>query len=185
VRPLLAILVALGAFGAAALGAAACSCPQTTYLVDDFEGCSGTCGWTIAGAGTATIVATILPGEHGLQLSGGVTASKTISPATIDTTFSFELVGACPNGLSAVLTATIPNSPPVSLAVSLSIDDSLTTSGDPPNYSGVTYVPLVGDINLPSGVSSAVVTQVTLEPAAGSPCTVDLIRLTTATPCNQ
>jgi hypothetical protein len=168
----------------AALGTAACSCPQSNILIDDFEGCSGTCGWTVSG-GSASIVSTILPGEHGLRMDGGVTATKSTSPTTIDATYSLELVGNCPDGLSATISATVPNKPAISVMVMLAIDNSLDSSGNPPNYSGASYVPLVGAIDLPSGIQSASVHQVTLLPAAGGSCTVDLVRLAAAQPCGQ
>jgi hypothetical protein len=174
----------LGLF-AAATGLPACSCPQSNILIDDFESCSGTCGWTISGSGTASIVSTILPGEHGLRMPGGVTATKSIPPATVDNTYSLELVGDCADGIAATLTATVPKAPDITLKVTLAIDNSLTTSGNPPNYTGASYVPLVGGLTLPSGVTTAAVHQVTLSPAAGAACTVDLVRLTAATPCNQ
>jgi hypothetical protein len=162
----------------------ACSCPQTTVLVDDFENCSGACGWAVSGAGTATVVSTILPGEHGLRIDGGVTASKSIPSATIDTTYSLQLVAACPDGLAASLTVTVPGSPDATVAVMLAEDSSLTSNGDPPDYTGASFVPLVGSIDLPTGVMSGIVTQVVLQPVAGAPCTVDLIELTAVTPCN-
>ncbi len=167
----------------AVTGLAGCSCPENSTLVDDFEGCSGSCGWTVTGAGTAKVVSTILPGEHGLEMTGGITATKSISPVTIDNTYSLELVGDCPDGLAATLTATVPKAADITLAVALAEDDSLTTSGDPPDYTGVTYVPLVGGITLPSGVATAAVTQVALAPAAGASCIVDLVRIGAAEPC--
>jgi hypothetical protein len=153
-------------------------------LVDDFEGCKGTCGWAVSG-GSATLVSTILPGEHALQIDGGATAVKSIPAVTIDVSYSLQLVADCPNGLAATLAATVPGTGDVSLPVMLSIDETLTSSGDPPDYSGATYVPRSGFITLPSGVMSAVVHQVTLQPAAGGPCTVDVIRITSTTPCAQ
>jgi hypothetical protein len=165
-----------------ALGAG-CSCPSSNVLIDDFEGCGGSCGWTITG-GTASVVSTILPGEHGLQIAGGATAAKTISPATIDSTYSFSVVGNCPDGIGASLVATVPDAADITISVMLAIDDSLDSDGDPPNYTGATYVPLVGDIDLPSGITSATIRQVALEPAAGGTCTVDLVRLVEAEPCD-
>jgi hypothetical protein len=162
---------------------AGCSCPSSNVLIDDFEGCSGTCGWTIAG-GTASVVSTILRGEHGLQITGGATATKTISPATIDSTYSFSLVGNCPDGIGASLLASVPGAADITVKVMLALDDSLDSDGDPPDYTGATYVPLVGDIDLPSGVTSATVRQVTIEPASGGTCTVDLVRLVEAEPCD-
>ena len=169
-----------------ALGAllSACSCPQNKALVDDFEGCKGTCGWTVSG-GSAMVVSTILPGEHGLQIDGGATAAKSISPVSIDTSYSLRMIADCPDGLAATVAATAPNASDLSISVMLSIDTTLTSSGDPPDYSGATYVPLSGFINLPSGVMSAVVHQVTLQPATGGPCTVDVIRITSTTPCTR
>jgi hypothetical protein len=163
--------------------AAACSCPGTTVLVDDFEGCTGTCGWTVNG-GTASVVSTILPGEHGLELSGGAKASKSIMPVTIDGTYSFQLVASCPAGLGATLSASTPSDPAIKLTVMLSINDTLDSSGNSPSYCGVTYVPLTGYITLPSGVMSAVVNGVTLLPTKGEPCTVDLIEITSIPPCS-
>jgi hypothetical protein len=160
-----------------------CSCPQTNILLADFEGCSGTCGWTLSGTGTAAVVSTILPGEHGLEMTGGVTATKSISPVTIDNTYSLELVGDCPSGLAATLTASVSGTGDTSLMVMLAIDNSLDSNGNPPDYSGASYVPLVGAITLPSGVSSAGVHEVALQPTMGSPCTVDLVRLGAAVPC--
>jgi hypothetical protein len=159
-----------------------CSCPQKNILIDDFESCSGTCGWTISG-GTAKVVSTILPGEHGLQMDGGATATKSISPATIDNTFSLELVGDCPSGLAATLTVSVPGTGDTTVMVMLAIDNSLDNNGNPPDYSGASYVPLVGAITLPSGVMSGSVHQVALQPSGGSPCTVDLVRLGAAVPC--
>jgi hypothetical protein len=168
----------------AALSAGACSCPQTTVSVDDFEGCSGTCGWAISGSGTAVVVSTILPGEHGLRMDGGITATKSIAAATIDTTYSLQLVADCPDGLAANLAISVPGAPDATIAVMLALDSSLTSNGDPPDYSGASFVPLVGSVDLPTGVMSAVVHQLTLQPVAGASCTVDLIELTSVTTCN-
>jgi hypothetical protein len=168
---------------AAASVLAACSCPKNEVLVDDFEGCTGTCGWTVSGPGTARLVSTILPGEHGLAMDGGVTAEKTIPVATIDPTYSLLLVASCPAGMTASLAATVAGTGDVSLPVMLALDTSLTPSGDPPDYSGASYVPLTGTLTFPGGVMSAAVHQVTLQPAAGGTCTVDLLRLSATTPC--
>jgi hypothetical protein len=166
------------------LAGASCSCPSSNILIDDFEGCGASCGWTIAGTGGASIVSTILPGEHGLRIAGGSTAAKTISPALIDSTYSVSLVGDCPDGIGVSLVASVTGAADITVAVMLAIDDSLDTNGNPPSYTGATYVPLVGGISLPSGVTSATVRQVTLEPATGGTCTVDLVRLTEAEPCS-
>jgi hypothetical protein len=168
----------------AALLCGGCSCPQNNVLVDDFEGCKGTCGWTVSG-GSAMVVSTILPGEHGLEIDGGATAAKSISPVSIDTSYSLRMIADCPDGLAATVAATAPNASDLSISVMLSIDTTLTSSGDPPDYSGATYVPITGFIDLPSGVMSASVHQVTLQPASSAPCTVDVIRLDSATPCSN
>jgi hypothetical protein len=168
---------------ASALLGAACSCPETQVIVGDFEGCTGTCGWVLSAPGAAQVVSTILPGEHGLQIAGGATASKSISPATIDTTYSLALVADCPDGIAATLAATIPGAADVTLAVALTIDDTLTSSGNAPDYTGVSYAPLVGDINLPTGVMSVIVHQVALQTSAGATCTIDLVRLTSTPAC--
>jgi hypothetical protein len=68
--------------------------------------------------------------------------------------------------------------------VTLSIDNSLDTNGNPPDYSGASYVPLTGTITFPSGVASASVHQIALQPASGSACIEDLVRLGAAQPCN-
>ncbi len=164
--------------------AGACSCPGTKILVDDFEGCSGTCGWSVTD-GTARVVSTLVPGEHGLQIAGGATIRKSITPATIDNTFSLQLVAECPNGLAATVTASTPSDPSIKLAVKLAIDDTLDSSGNAPVYTGVTYVPLVGDITLPNGVMTATVNGVTLHPTTGGSCTVDLIEITSTPPCGS
>jgi hypothetical protein len=160
-----------------------CSCPSTSILLDDFEGCSGTCGWAVSGPGNAMVVSTILAGEHGLEMNGAITATKSVKPTTIDNTYSLELVGNCPSGLAATLTATVPGTGDASLMLMLAIDNSLDTNGNPPDYSGASYVPLVGAITLPSGVMSGTVHEVALQPTAGSPCTIDLLRLGAAVPC--
>ncbi len=153
-------------------------------LVDDFEGCSGTCGWSVSG-GSAKIVSTILPGEHGLQIDGGATATKSISPLTIDDTYSLQLVASCPAGIAATLDASTPSKPSIKISVMLAIDNTLDSSGNEPDYTGVTYVPLLGDIALPNGLMSAVVHSVTLSPAAGMPCVIDLVRITSVPPCSS
>jgi hypothetical protein len=175
--------VSIGILALAALGVAACSCPQSNVVLDDFEGCSGTCGWTVVGAGSVAIVSTILPGEHGMEMTGGMTASKAVNPTSIDDTYSLAMIADCPDGIGATLTANVPNAADITLSLALAIDNSLTSSGDPPDYTGVTYVPLVGAISLPTGVAAASVTRVTLQPSAGGTCTVDRIELQAATPC--
>jgi hypothetical protein len=176
--------VALVAMGAAT-AAAACSCPETNILVDDFEGCGATCGWTVSSSmGTAEIVSTILPGEHGLELPGGSTATKSISPANVTSDDSLSLVGDCPNGISATIEYNASGGPASALSVMLAIDDSLDTNGNPPDYTGATYVPLVGAISLPNGLTAATVHEVSLSPAAGGTCTVDLVQFTEAEPCD-
>jgi hypothetical protein len=162
----------------------ACSCPQNKVLIDDFESCTGTCGWAVSG-GTASVVSTILPGEHGLRMDGGATAVKTIPFVSIDTSYSLQLVGDCPAGLTASLAGTVAGAPDVTLMVTLAIDTSLDSSGNPPDYSGASYVPLVGTITFPMGVMTAGIHQITLQPAAGTSCTVDVVRLTSVTPCNN
>jgi hypothetical protein len=135
--------------------------------------------------GAATIVSTILPGEHGMQLPGGSTATKSISPALIDGSYSLSLIGDCPAGLAASVLANIPSTGDTKIAVTLSIDDSLDESGNAPDYTGATYVPLVGAITLPSDAMQASVSQVTLSPSTGATCTVDLVELTEASPCDD
>jgi hypothetical protein len=152
-------------------------------LVDDFEGCTGTCGWTVSGPGAARVVSTILPGEHGLAMDGGITATKTIPVATIDPSHSLLLVAYCPAGMTGSLAVTGPSGQALTLQVMFTLNDSLTQSGDTPDYSGADYVPLSGTITFPSGVMTAAVHQVILQPAAGGTCTVDLIRLSANTPC--
>ncbi len=173
---------AAAVLGCALLGAA-CSCPETQVVVDDFEGCTGTCGWALSTPGTAQIVSTILPGEHGLQIEGGVTATKAIPPATIDTTYSLQLVADCPDGIAATLAATVPGAASVTIDVSLAIDDSLTSSGNAPDYTGVSYVPLVGNVNLPTGIMSVIVHQVALQTSPGASCTINIVRLTATPAC--
>jgi hypothetical protein len=166
------------------LAVAACSCPGTKALVDDFEGCTGTCGWTVKG-GSAAVVSTILPGEHGLRIDDGATAAKSVGPFLVDTTYSLQLVADCPNGLSATVSAGTPAEPSLSIDVMLVIDNTLDSSGNAPDYTGLAYVPLAGDITLPNGVMSASVKGVTLTPAKGGPCTVDLVRITSTPPCGS
>jgi hypothetical protein len=162
---------------------AACSCPKHEVLVDDFEGCTGTCGWTVSGPGTASVVSTILPGEHGLAMDGAVTATKTIPAASIDPTYSLLLVAFCPPGMTGSVAATGPSGQDLTLQVMFALDDSLTQSGDTPDYSGADYVPLSGTITFPNGVMTATVHQVTLQPLAGGRCTADRVRLSATTPC--
>jgi hypothetical protein len=173
--PLLAVSFAL-------LGAA-CSCPKNTTLVDDFEGCTGTCGWTITGSGSARVVSTILPGEHGLELPGDTTAQKTLSSGpTVDRTFDVSLVAACPAGLTLSLTIGGAGGDQ-EIMVALSLDRTPTSSGDLPDYSGAEYLPLTGPVNLPTGITSAPVRAVTVHATAGSPCTIDLVEISATTPC--
>ena len=163
---------------------AACSCPSTNVVLDDFEGCSGACGWTVNG-GTAEVVSTILPGEHGLQITGGATAVQDVPIFSIDTTYSLQMVADCPAGLAATLTATQPGAGDISISVMLSLDTTLDSSGNTPNYQGATYVPLLGTIDLPSGLMSVAVHQIILQPSMGASCTVDVIRVTSVTPCGS
>ena len=153
-------------------------------VIDDFEGCSGTCGWAVTG-GSASVVSTILPGEHGLQIDGGAVAVKSVPIFSIDTTYSLQMVADCPAGLAAALTATQPGAGDVLIPVMLSLDTTLDSSGNTPNYQGASYVPLVGPINLPTGIMSVAVHQITLQPSIGAECTVDVIRITSTTPCND
>ncbi len=175
-RPTILVLAAL---------LTACSCPQNKVLIDDFESCTGACGWTIT-SGSATVVSTILPGEHGFRITGGATAVKAFPTASIDPSYSLQLVADCPAGLAASLAATVAGATSdVSLAVTLALDDSLTSSGDTPDYTGAAYVPLLGTITWPMGLMSAGVHQITLQPAGTDPCTVDVVRLTSSPPCND
>jgi hypothetical protein len=153
-------------------------------VVDDFEGCTGTCGWSLVGSGSASVVSTILPAEHGLRLDGVTSASKSIGDVTLDNTYSLQLVADCPSGLTANLTASTPGGSAFVVIVPLVIDNTLDSSGDVPDYGGASYVPLLGTISLPNGVLSAIVHQVTLLPTAGAPCTVDVVRLTSTPPCS-
>jgi hypothetical protein len=183
-RPSLAALVALVAACSASAGGAGCSCPSASVVLDDFEGCAGTCGWTVSG-GSATVVSTILPGEHALQIGGGATAAQSVPIFSIDTTYSLQMVADCPAGLAATLTATEPGAGDVAIPVMLSLDTTLDSSGNTPDYTGATYVPLIGTIDLPSGLMSVAIHQITLQPSAGATCTVDVIRVTSATPCSD
>jgi hypothetical protein len=162
---------------------AACSCPSTNVVVDDFEGCSGACGWGVTG-GSATVVSTILPGEHGLRIDGGATAVKAIPIFSIDTSYSLQMVADCPAGLAATITASEPGAGDVSISVMLTLDTTLDSSGNTPDYSGATYVPLIGTIDLPTGIMSVAVHEITLQPTVGAPCTVDVLRITSAALCN-
>src|SRR5262249_10960589 len=65
---------------AALLPGCPCTSPDTLFA-DEFEGCSGTCDWTVTGTGSVEVASTILAGEHGLRLTGDVTASKAIRGA--------------------------------------------------------------------------------------------------------
>lgn len=169
---------------AAAALISACSCPQQNVLVDDFEGCTGTCGWSITG-GSAAVVSTILPGEHGLRLTGVSTAVKSIPAVSLDPSWSLNLVAHCPSGLAATLAGSVPGQADAQLSVMLALDTSLTSSGDPPDYSGADYVPLVGTITWPMGLMSAGVHQITFQPSTGEACTIDVIRFTVTTPCGN
>src|SRR5260221_2868394 len=101
---------------------AACSCHKNEVLVDDFENCTGTCGWSVSGTGTAKVVSTLLPGEHGLALDGGITAAKTIPVTPIDPSYSLLLVADCPDGMTATLAATVAGMPDLALPVMLALD---------------------------------------------------------------
>jgi hypothetical protein len=173
------------ALAVTALLAASCSCPGTNVVVDDFEGCTGTCGWSILGTGSATVVSTILPAEHGLRLDDVAAAGKALADVTIDDTYSIQLVADCPAGLAATLSGSASGVPAFIVTVPLMIDNTLDSNGDVPDYSGATYVPLLGPIALPNGVTSAVVNQLTLLPTPGVPCTIDVVRLTSTPPCSD
>jgi hypothetical protein len=181
-RPSL-VLAVLFAGCLASAGGAGCSCPSANVVLADFEGCSGACGWTVTG-GSATVVSTILPGEHGLQIDGGATAVTSVPIFSIDATYSLQMVADCPAGLAATLTATEPGAGDVTIPVMLSLDTTLDSSGNTPNYQGAAYVPLLGTIDLPSGLMSVAIHQITLQTSAGATCTVDVLRVTSATPCN-
>lgn len=163
---------------------AACSCPSTKILIDDFERCTGTCGWAVSG-GAARVVSTILPGEHGLRIDGGATAVKAFPIATIDTSYSLQLVADCPAGLAVTLAASVPGAADIAIPVMVTLDTTLTSSGDPPDYTGASYVPLSGLVTLPTGVMAVAVHQITLAPSAGATCTVDIVRITSTPPCSN
>ncbi|MFT3764031.1 MAG: hypothetical protein QM820_00675 [Minicystis sp.] len=59
----------------------ACPLPDAPInFQEDFEACTGSCGWTVTGAGKVAIVATTHPGEHGLRLEGEVTITHVFEP---------------------------------------------------------------------------------------------------------
>jgi hypothetical protein len=174
-------LLALAA--ALAAPAAGCSCPDPIGYVQDFEGCTGTCGAQVEGPGKATIVSTILPGEHGLELDGDVTV--TLSPAaplTIDTTYTLTLVAKHPESLTVALTIASPGAMPMSAPVGLAVEEVSPTSGDLADFTGVDYLPLLGTIDL-SGAASATVSAITLQVKAGATSVIDLVKLVTVPPC--
>ena len=131
------------------------------------------------------MVSTILPGEHGLRIDGGAIAAQDVPIFSIDGTYSLQMVADCPAGLAANLTATEPGAGDVSIPVMLTLDTTIDASGNTPNYQGSSYVPLLGTIDLPSGVMSVAIHAITLQTSAGATCTVDVLRVTSATPCNS
>ncbi len=164
--------------------AAGCACSATPAFVADFEGCSGTCGWTITGKGKAEVVSTILPSEHGLSLDGGVTATFTLSPPVgIDATYELSLVADCPAGVGVSLSIVTPGSPEQSVTVPLALDETPTSSNSVPDYSGVTYLPMTGPVALPMGKSTAQVRAIAVQALPGAACVVDVIKLAGGTQC--
>lgn len=167
----------------AALLAAGCACTPTSAILEDFEGCAGACGFTATGMGSARVVSTILPGEHGLKLEGDVTATKPpAKSAAIDNTYLLSLVADCPAGLTASLSI-IVSGQAQDLAVPLQVDETVNANGEVPDYQGLDYLPLNGPITLPMGVKSATLVSLSLTATPGAPCTVDLIKLAAAGQC--
>jgi hypothetical protein len=170
----------------ASVAAAGCACSDTPAFVADFEGCTGTCGWAIAGPGKASIVSTILPGEHGLSIDGGVTATYTLpSPIGIDDTYSISLVENCPAGLALSLSIVTPGSPEQSIMVPLALSETPSASGSLPDYTGAIYLPMSGPVTLPTGKSTAQVRAIVVQALPGATCVVDLVELSPESTCSS
>jgi hypothetical protein len=176
---------------AAAAVAAGCACSDTPAFVADFEGCSGTCGWAIAGPGPASIVSTILPSEHGLSIGSAAAKTSTTatytfsSPIGIDATYELSLVADCPAGLGVTLSIVTPGASEQPLPVPLALDETPTSSSSLPDYTGVTYLPMTGPVTLPMGKSTAQVRAIAVEGLPGGTCVFDLVELTPGTTCSS
>lgn len=121
----------------AGLLVASCTCQQFVRLIDDFEGCTGRCGWDVTGPGTAVVVSTILPGEHGLRIDGGVTVSRSIPNTRADSISELHLVADCPAGLLVTFVVAGPGGPDTGLAVPVGIEtytNVLTAYGYKPMF---------------------------------------------------
>ena len=86
---------------ALAIGAAGCACPGPTELFAEyFEYCTApTCEWAVSGEGSADLVATIHPGEHGLRLADSVQVRRSapimVSYDNPGGDYTVELVSNC------------------------------------------------------------------------------------------
>jgi hypothetical protein len=92
------------------LGDAGCGCERIIVFAEDFEGCAGTCGLVTEGPGRASVVSTIHPGEHGLQLEGDIAVTLPITPDPVrlaDTDRS-SIVTDCESGLRAFFLVSTP-----------------------------------------------------------------------------
>lgn len=160
-----------GALAWLAVAATACTCPDRTAVVSAaFEHCDAElCGFVAEGSGTAGRVATILPGEHGLELRGEVVARLSVAVVLqAGAAPRLELVASCA---------------PAALQAELVVDGvavPVTLEAEPAD-AHLAYRRLSAAIPARDGQS---ITRLDLHLASGT-CVLDEIELTvTAGPCD-
>jgi len=114
------------------------------------------------------------------------TATYTLpTPLGIDATYTLSLVADCPAGLGVSLSIVTPGAAEQSITVALALSETPTSSGDLPDYTGVTYLPMSGPVTLPTGKSTAQVRAIAVQALPGAACVVDLIELTAESTCTS
>src|SRR5262249_18776541 len=150
-----------------------------------FEECTGTCGWSVTGVGSAEVVSTILPAEHGLRLTGDVIAQKPIKNVVSDGASShahLTFVTDCRSELEVMITSSVNGGPPQATVVPIMVDASKVDEGGG-DLEGVAYAPVTADVG-DLQQNQIKLTMIKLHAVAGKTCTVDLLVLQTEEVCD-
>lgn len=157
--------------GALALCASAC-CPPEVFFAEDFEDCQGTCGWSVAGAGSASIVSTIHPGEHGLRLVGPVSIERRFSPV-LRAGGSLSLISDCAavGGSITLAGEAGEETIPITFAAGASAEAG----------AGITFSGIGASLHTINGRLDVLALSISV---AQGECAVDSIRIEEARPCH-
>jgi len=177
-------LAAAMVIAASLLPGCPCASPDILFA-DEFEDCTGTCGWSVEGGGSADVTSTLHTGEHGLRLTGEVIASKAIQnvvPSGGSSHAHLTFVSDCRSGLSVILTSEVNGGPPQDTVLPIMVDSS-KVDVDGGDLEGVVFVPFTADVG-DLHQNQIKLTMIKLHVVAAQACTVDLVLVQTEQVCD-